>query len=96
MTAFLFLAKLISMTRENDKLMRCPRLGDEITFFYCLRESGAFPCSRIVSCWSAVFDVESFLHKNMTVQDWESFNNTQPKDKVTSLIEIIEAAKRKK
>jgi hypothetical protein len=43
-----------------------------------------------------VFDVESFLHKNMTVQDWESFNNTQPKDKVTSMIEIIEAAKRKK
>jgi len=78
------------------KLMRCPRLGDEITFFYCLRESGAFPCSRIVSCWSAVFDVESFLRKNMTVQDWESFNNTQPKDKVTRLIEIIEAAKRKK
>jgi hypothetical protein len=78
------------------KLMRCPRLGDEITFSYCLQESGAFPCSRIVRCWSAVFDVESFLRKNMTVQDWESFNNTQPKDKVTSLIEIIEVAKRKK
>jgi hypothetical protein len=76
--------------------MRCPRLGDEITFSYCLQESGVFPCSQIVRCWSAVFDVESFLHKNMTVQDWESFNNTQPKDKVTSMIEIIEAAKRKK
>jgi hypothetical protein len=43
-----------------------------------------------------VFDVESFLHTNMTAQDWESFNNAQPKDKVTSLMEIIEAAKRKK
>ena len=85
------------MTGEiNNKLMRCPRLGDEITFSYCLRESGAHPCSRIVSCWSVMFDVESFLHKNMTVQDWESFKNTQPKDKVTALIEIIEAAKRKK
>ena len=85
------------MTREiNDKLMRCPRLGDEILLSYCLQESGAFPCSRIVRCWSVVFDVESFLHKNMTAQDWESFNNAQPKDKITSLIEIIEAAKRKK
>jgi len=85
------------MTGEiNNKLMRCPRLGDEITFSYCLRESGAHPCSRIVSCWSVVFDVESFLHKNMTAQNWESFINTQPKDKVTSLIEIIEAAKIKK
>jgi len=84
------------MTREiNDKLMRCPRLGDEITFAYCLQESGALPCSRIVSCWSVVFDVESFLHNTMTAQDWASFNKAQPKDKVTSLIEIIEAAKRK-
>ena len=80
----------------NDKLMRCPRLGDEIAFSYCLRESGAFPCFRIVSCWSSVFDVESFLHTNMIAQDWASFNNAKPKDKVTSLLEIIEAAKRKK
>ena len=85
------------MTREiSDKLVRCPRLGDEMAFSYCLRESGAFPCSRIVSCWSVVFDVESFLHKNMTDQDWLRFNNAKPKDKVTSLIEIIEAAKSKK
>ncbi len=84
------------MTREiNDKLMRCPRLGHEITFSYCLRESGVLPCSRIISCWSSVFDVESFLHKNMTDQDWANFNNAQPKDKVSTLIEIIEAAKRK-
>jgi hypothetical protein len=85
------------MTTEiNDKLMRCPRLGDEITFSYCLQESGAYPCFRIVSCWSVVFDVESFLRKNMPAQDWESFNNAKPKDKVTSLIEIIEATKRTK
>jgi hypothetical protein len=84
------------MTREiNDKLVRCPRLGDEMSFSYCLRESGALPCSRIISCWSVAFDVESFLHKNMSDQDWQNFDNAQPKDKVTSLIEIIEAAKRK-
>jgi hypothetical protein len=83
-------------TEINDKLMRCPRLGHEITFSYCLRESGAFPCSRIVSCWSVVFDVESFLHANMAASVWASFNNAKPKDKVTSLIEIIEAAKKKR
>ena len=85
------------MTREiSDKLVRCPRLGDEMAFSYCLRESVTLPCSRIISCWSLVFDVDSFLHANMTIQDWQSFNNAQPRDKVTSLIEIIEAAKRKK
>ena len=80
----------------NNKLMRCPRLGDEMTFSYCLQESGALPCSRIISCWSIVFDVESFLHKNMTAEDWQGFTNTPRKDKVTSLIEIIETAKGKK
>ena len=85
------------MIREiKDKVVRCPRLGDEMAFSYCLQESGAFPCSRIISCWSAVFDVESFLHNSMTTQDWESFSKVQPKDKVTTLIEIIEAAKREK
>jgi hypothetical protein len=82
-------------TEHDNKLTRCPRLGHEITFSYCLQESGVLPCSKIVSCWSSAFDVESFLRKNMTTQDWESFKNTQPKDKVTSLIEMIEAAKRK-
>ena len=85
------------MTRKIDnKLVRCPRLGDEMAFSYCFQESGRLPCSRIISCWSPVFDVESFLHKNMTDQDWQNFNNARPKDKVTSLIEIIEAAKRQK
>lgn len=80
----------------KDKLVRCPRLGDEMAFSYCLQESGAFPCSRIISCWSSVFDVESFLHNSMTAQDRESFSKVQPKDKVTTLIEIIKAAKRGK
>jgi len=84
------------MIREvNDKLVRCPRLGDEIAFSYCMQESGELPCSRIISCWSSVFDVERFLHKNMSEQHWQKFNNALPKDKVTSLIEIIEAVKRK-
>jgi hypothetical protein len=81
-------------TEHDDKLIRCPRLGHEITFSYCLQESGVHPCSRIISCWSFAFDVESFLHKNMKTQDWESFKKTQPKGKVTTLIELIEAAKK--
>ena len=80
----------------NDKLLRCPRLGDEMAFSYCLQESGALQCSRIIICWSPVFDVESFLHKKMKDQDWQKFKNAQHKDKVSTLIEIIEAAKKEK
>lgn len=79
-----------------DKLIRCPRLGDEMTFAYCLKESGALPCARIIHCWSLFFDVESFMKAQMPPEKFEQFMNAQPKDKVTSLIELIEKAKAKK
>jgi hypothetical protein len=83
-------------TEYDHKLIRCPKLGDEMTFAYCLQESGKLPCMRIVRCWSFSFDVESFLKEKLTPQQWDSFMNSQPGDKVTSLIELIAAAKVKK
>jgi hypothetical protein len=80
----------------NDKLIRCPRLGDEITFSYCLQESGDLPCSRFMRCWSSFFDVESLLKTKLTPEKMNIFINSQPKDKVSSLIELIAAAKAKK
>jgi hypothetical protein len=80
----------------EKKLTRCPRLGQEITFSYCLQESIDLPCSRIVLCWSSAFDVETYLQKRLPKEVWQRFNNFQPKDKVASIIEMIEAAKAKK
>ena len=84
----------------NTKLLknkiRCPRLGDEIALGYCIQETGDLPCSRIVLCWSPFCDIESFLKEKLTPEHWAAFINNQPKDKVTSLIELIEAAKAKK
>lgn len=73
--------------------MRCPRLGQEITLSYCLAESSDLPCSRIVPCWSAVFDIQSFLEKELPPDLWQKFIDFQPKDKMTSIIELIAAAK---
>ena len=83
-------------TQHDSKLIRCPKLGDEMTFSYCVRESGELPCQRIVRCWSLSFDVESLLKEKLSAKKYEHFINTQQKDKVTSLIELIEAAKVKK
>jgi hypothetical protein len=77
----------------EKKLMRCPRLGHEITFSYCLEESVDLPCSRIVGCWSSFFDVEALLRNELPPDLWEKFVNSQPKDKVTSIIELIEKAR---
>jgi hypothetical protein len=83
-------------TEHDHKLIRCPKLGDEMTFAYCLQESGDLPCARIVRCWSSCFDVESFLKQTMPPEKWDFFANSRQPDKVTSLIEMIEAAKAKK
>lgn len=81
-------------TEHDSKITRCPKLGDEMAFSYCLREAGESPCARIVTCWRAAFDVEEVLKQILSPDDLERFRLTAPKDKVTSLIELIERAKR--
>jgi hypothetical protein len=81
-------------TEHDHKLIRCPKLGDEMTFAYCLREAGDLPCARILQCWFRSFDVESLLKDRLTSSQWEGFTGAKTKDKVASLIEIIENAKR--
>jgi hypothetical protein len=97
LTAFLFSVKLNPLkTQHDNKMIRCPKLGDEMTFAYCLREGGNLPCVRIIRCWSPVFDIESFLKGHLSEKRWLKFINTKAPDKITSLIELIEAAKAKK
>ena len=83
-------------TLHDSKLIRCPKLGDEMMFAYCFEESGDLPCTRIIRCWQASFDVEAVLKEHLTDRQWTQFSYAQPKDKVISLIELIEAAKAKK
>jgi hypothetical protein len=76
--------------------IRCPRLGNELNLSYCIKESGDLPCSRILNCWLPCFDIISFLKETMAPDKLSKFINFRPKDKITSLIDLIEAAKAKK
>ena len=82
------------MSEYDDLLVRCPRLGHELTFAYCRREGGKLPCARILTCWSGRFPVEDHLRAGMAKEDWERFLLQKPREKVASLLEIIEKAKR--
>ena len=75
--------------------MRCPRLGGEVLFSYCEREGGGLPCPRIVGCWRAIFPVEEYLMRTLTGEDWKRFSNREPKDKMTTLLELVEQAKQR-
>jgi hypothetical protein len=73
--------------------IRCPKLGGQVTFAYCRREGGVLPCQRTVVCWQRTFPVEAFLKSVLSEDDRERWANESPKEKMTTLLELIEAAK---
>lgn len=75
--------------------IRCPRLGHEVSFAYCRCEAGELPCYRILLCWESRIPVEAYLREQLTPEAWERFCRQKPKDKVSSLIELIEAARKR-
>ncbi len=79
----------------DDLEIRCPKLGGEVTFSYCQKEEGDSPCPRIIVCWQPRIPVESYLKGVLTPAQWDRCFNQKPKDKVTTLIELIEEAKKR-
>lgn len=83
------------MKTQDELWMRCPRLGGETPFTYCMVEGGDLPCPRIVACWQAFFPVEMYLRKMLSSRRWEAFTERKPREKLASLLESVEEAKRK-
>jgi hypothetical protein len=75
--------------------IRCPRLGHELTFSYCRREGGELPCQRTVKCWESFFPVEDYLQEVLPAEAWERFSRMVPAEKMTTLIDLIEQAKKR-
>jgi hypothetical protein len=81
------------MHRYDHLEIRCPRLGHELKFSYCRREAGDLPCHRTIQCWQASFPVEVFLKEFLSAVQWERFSGQVPKDKMSTLLDLIERAK---
>jgi len=75
--------------------IRCPKLGGQIRFVYCLKEGGDVPCSRTIKCWQQYFPVEAYLRKRLTSAEWERCFQKQPKEKILTLVELMETAKKR-
>jgi len=79
---------------EKKRLeIRCPKLGHQVSFDYCEIEGGDIPCSRIIACWKDFIPVETYLRKKLTPEQWNRCFKQTPKEKISSIIELIEAAK---
>ena len=83
------------MTGCFDQLeIRCPRLGGEVTFSYCRIEGGDLPCMRIVACWLRSFPIGDYLRETLAPEQLKRFAEQEPRERISTLVELIEAAKR--
>ena len=80
----------------DDYEIRCPRLGHQIYFSYCRQENQGLPCFKTLDCWHTHFDVQTFMQKALTAEQYENAFCRQVKPKMLSLLELIEQAKKQK
>jgi hypothetical protein len=76
--------------------IRCPKLGHQITFSYCRSENRGLPCFKTLDCWFDHFLVEAYLRQEIGSEKFEEIFNTPHKQKMASLLELIEQAKKTK
>jgi hypothetical protein len=74
--------------------IRCPRLGGEVTFAYCRVEGEDLPCMRIVACWQNCLPITGYLWESLSPDQLERFAEQKPKERIVTLVELIEAAKK--
>jgi len=82
------------MKRYDKERIYCRKLGHWITFEYCRQENNGFPCHKIMDCWFEKISIEEFLKKNYKEEEI-SYIFKPSKQKITSLIELIEQAKKR-
>ena len=85
------------MSDQQDSLVRrCPRLGNPVPFNYCeICDDDQQPCFKILDCWWEHFDVVQYLKDNLSEDQFNRLAEARPKPKVTSLIELIEQARKR-
>ena len=86
----------IKMRPCREWVIRCPRLGGEVPFSYCEREAGDLPCGQIIRCWENGFPVEEYLRGTLTPDAWERFHGRVPKDRLSTILDVVEAAGQRK
>lgn len=83
------------MTQVDEYSIRCPRLGHEVTFFYCRSENNGLPCFKTLDCWFQRFPVEDYLRERLSREEWIEVFEKKSQTKVQSLLELIEEAKKR-
>jgi hypothetical protein len=77
----------------DDNMIRCPRIGGEVSFLFCRTENNMLPCRWIAGCWKGLIEIQTFLEAHYIQKELEQIF-IPPKPKVESLVNLVEKAKK--
>jgi hypothetical protein len=70
-------------------------LGHSLTFAYCRAPGSSRPCRKILDCWWEAFEVEAFIRARYGDESLAEITSP-PKEKVLTLLQLIEQARKGK
>ncbi len=82
----------MSIEKFDREAGYCRMLGHRIPFTYCRTSKEGLPCRSIKNCWFEKIDIAAFIEENYSAEEQETIF-VSPRDKVSSLLSLIEEAK---
>lgn len=80
---------------DDDREIRCPRLGGQVTFGYCRQEALGKPCFKTMDCWHPYFEAEIFFRGELGDDVFEQIFHAVPKPRLVTLVDLIAQARSK-
>ena len=83
------------MSKEDldEKIIRCPRIGDLVPFKYC-RGAGAPFCPTIIECWACREDIGQYLADNFSAEEIQSGLKKPEGNKVSRIVDMAKKFKK--
>lgn len=73
---------------------RCPRLGGEVPFKYCLHVAKGLPCSRALICWELLFPVAEYMKRVLTEEEWRQAFEEPGDTRMETILKVADQARK--
>ena len=82
------------MKDPESPITRCPKLGCDIAFSYCLVERAPLPCARVLACWEHRMPVEALLREQLSEEEWNRAFLEPSRDRLSTILNLAGKAKK--
>ncbi len=85
---------MIDKDKFDTESVYCRMLGHQVLFSYCKVAKNGIACFKIMDCWFERLPISDYMKDNYTEDEIENILK-KPENKVITLYELIEQAKRR-